>query len=349
MLSLADPKTSAINFWNTIIIFTSNIWQKELNKNSIWFNAWNKQINKENNSATLSWIINQYFPPEFASRIGDSDIIEFTKLDHDELKQIIDIEIGVLEKDINKKYILYPNITITLQDSVYDYILKKWYNEKKWARDLIRGFEEIIKEKIYLLMHSNHFNNNENIEWNIILDFFFKDDVLYLEFILENKKRNITYKKIKQKPKIEWEHSWIIKVETKWIFGFNDLINKIWINSSDIAVSVKNNALYIVDKWYLLNNFNEVNTLVDNYNKISLNWKNLELLWIKASKISKLIYNLLLKYDWDQHDSSVKLYLLVELRIILESYVYKNTKINKSDLINELIYIIDRQLKKYKD
>ena len=89
---LTDTKGRTVNFKNTIIIMTSNMAQEDLKK---------------------------YLRPEFINRIDE--IITFNDLNEEIIRKIVDIQLNKVLKRLAEQ-----NITLEIDQSVKDYLAKKW-------------------------------------------------------------------------------------------------------------------------------------------------------------------------------------------------------------------------------
>lgn len=149
---LTDNKWKKINFKNTIIIMTSNIWQEEFTKKaaSIWFNIKEKEetkiINDYNKAAeTIKTNLSDYFSPEFINRIDK--IIVFKPLDKNQIKKIVILWLKDLEERLEKK-----GYKIQYDTKIINFITKTVYNPDYGAREvrryLIDNIEDLIAEKI---------------------------------------------------------------------------------------------------------------------------------------------------------------------------------------------------------
>lgn len=146
---ITDNKWRKINFKNTIIIMTSNIWQEEFNReaNKIWFDTSEKEIKnikkdyekiKENIKSSL----NENFPPEFINRIDK--IIVFTPLDQKAIKKIVNLHLTNLQKRLKE----LKNIDLFFDNKVINFISKKVYNPEFWAREINRFIIDNIEDLI---------------------------------------------------------------------------------------------------------------------------------------------------------------------------------------------------------
>lgn len=168
---LTDNKGKKINFKNTIIIMTSNIWQEEFTKKAakIWFNVSASQeediIEDYNKSAEkIKENLTDYFSPEFINRIDK--IIVFKPLDKAKIKKIINIWLNDLKQRLENKW-----FSINIDSKVVNFILKEVYNPDFWAREvrryLINNIEENIAEKIIFSKNKKSFD--VSIEKNEII------------------------------------------------------------------------------------------------------------------------------------------------------------------------------------
>lgn len=162
---LTDNTGQRIDFKNVIIIMTSNIGVRSANDfgSGIGFNA-NVDKNKKD---ILKKELNKQFPPEFLNRIDD--IVYFNELNNDNIKNIIKLELGKLNKRI--KDIGY---SIKYSDSTVDYLFTIVKNEKKFgARPVIRTIQDEIENVITDLILENDYLEH-TFEANI------KDDKLII-------------------------------------------------------------------------------------------------------------------------------------------------------------------------
>ncbi len=140
---LSDNLGHKVSFRNCIIIMTSNIGAREINRdNALGFNADDKgQMFKEIKSSALNEL-KKYFNPEFLNRIDET--IVFHPLTKEDLYQIIDVMFN--ETVINLKE--DRNIDISITDAMKDYIITKYYDKKYGARPLRRSIQKEIVDKL---------------------------------------------------------------------------------------------------------------------------------------------------------------------------------------------------------
>lgn len=135
-----------VDIRNSFIFLTSNIGEQLIQniRQWVWFNSTQRE-SKEN---VRERALKSFFAPEFLGRLDD--IIEFEKIEWDNLYLIIDKLMGELTEDIEwlwKKY-----ITITLTDKAKENIKQ---NVGGSIRDMERYFHNNIRNKLGNVIMSN--------------------------------------------------------------------------------------------------------------------------------------------------------------------------------------------------
>ena len=131
---LTDHNSRTIDFTNALLIMTSNVGARDLDKNSIGFTGSSSESDNEMQ-------INRIFSPEFRNRLDS--IIKFDFLSQSVMKYIVDKAINYLEGQLAEK-----NITLNLTNDARDYLAKKGYEKKYGARPLARLVQKEIKEPL---------------------------------------------------------------------------------------------------------------------------------------------------------------------------------------------------------
>jgi ATP-dependent Clp protease ATP-binding subunit ClpA len=149
---LTDNKWRKINFKNTIIIMTSNIWQEEFAEkaNSIGFDV---DENQEDNiladykkaSEKIKDNLTDYFSPEFVNRIDK--VLVFNPLDKINIKKIVKLQLTNLVNRLTKM-----DYELLFDSKTINHITKIVYNPDFWAREIRRyitdNIEDVIAEKV---------------------------------------------------------------------------------------------------------------------------------------------------------------------------------------------------------
>lgn len=180
-------------FDNSIIVFTSNVWQHEIvnenSGNSMGFIGADKNTNKLENSKITEKALKKEFSPEFIERLTST--INFDYLTKENCLEILDINIKDLNEAILKRY-PHNNIFITLDENAYEYIITNGYTKEKWARKLVRTFNKKIELKLNLIFNSESFQRfiNKNNWINISVDVENNEVKFYLSTVEKTLNKN---------------------------------------------------------------------------------------------------------------------------------------------------------------
>ena len=130
---MTDGKGRTVDFKNTVLIMTSNVgseWIQELRgKNDV-------EIERRMMDA-----LHSTFKPEFLNRIDE--IIIFNSLGPEEIKKIIEIQIGLLCKRLEDK-----KITMELTDSAKEFLADSGFDPVYGARPLNRAIQHLIQDPL---------------------------------------------------------------------------------------------------------------------------------------------------------------------------------------------------------
>ncbi|KGN00636.1 ABC transporter ATPase [Clostridium novyi A str. 4570] len=160
---LTDSQGRMVSFENTVIIMTSNVGTN-FKSDSIGFG-------KEGYDAMeirVKEALKETFRPEFINRIDE--IVVFNNLNKEELYKIIDLMIDEVKNEIKGK-----KLTLTIDDTVKDYILKIGYDKKYGARPLRRAIQRHIEDEIAEAYLLKKFKEGSNINAKVV------DDKIILE------------------------------------------------------------------------------------------------------------------------------------------------------------------------
>jgi ATP-dependent Clp protease ATP-binding subunit ClpC len=151
---LTDSKGRTIDFKNTLLILTSNIGSKVIEKGGggLGFELSEEQTNSQYTRirALVNEELKQYFRPEFLNRLDE--IIVFRQLTKDEVGQIAEIML----KEVFER-IAIKGIQLEVTDRFKERLLDEGYNPSYGARPLRRAVmrlledslaEEVLSEKI---------------------------------------------------------------------------------------------------------------------------------------------------------------------------------------------------------
>ncbi len=105
---LTDSQGRTVDFRNVILIMTSNIGAATISKNAPLGFAQSSEIGMsyEDMKGRITSELKRVFRPEFLNRVDE--VIVFHKLDREEIRRIVDLLIGRLQKQISSSGIVHP-------------------------------------------------------------------------------------------------------------------------------------------------------------------------------------------------------------------------------------------------
>ena len=140
---VTDSLGRKIDFRNTIIILTSNVGASTIKRQtSLGFGAMNAdEADFEGMKEKILEESKRYFKPEFLNRLDD--LVVFHMLEKKDLDQIVDLEIDKLLKRLREK-----EITLQLDASARDLLVKKGYDPAYGARPMRRAVERYLEDPL---------------------------------------------------------------------------------------------------------------------------------------------------------------------------------------------------------
>lgn len=126
---LTDGQGRTVDFKNTVIIMTSNIDEP---------------------------LLKNHFKPEFLNRIDD--VIFFNTLDETQIRKIVDIQVGVLRKILEKR-----NMKIELDKATLDYVGEVGFDPAYGARPLKRTIQKLIQDPLATQILAGKFGDGSTI------------------------------------------------------------------------------------------------------------------------------------------------------------------------------------------
>lgn len=149
---LTDNKGVTVDFSNVIIIMTSNIGTKEAAEQHAPIGFGGEKTESLNNEVIMK-TIKKKLPPEFINRIDE--IVFFNKLTEDNLREIIKIEIGKVEKRVNRMGFFFDDTIKNgeLVESIFREVKKE---SEYGARPIIREIQRQLEDKLTDFLLDNH-------------------------------------------------------------------------------------------------------------------------------------------------------------------------------------------------
>ena len=141
---LTDWKWRIVNFKNTIIILTSNIWSYKIQDMTKEGKDYEEILN------SLQEDLREHFRPEFLNRLDE--IILFHPLGKEVILWIIENLLLEITQKLKSK-----NISVKFSEKIKDFLGNIWYDRDFWARPLKRAVTKYILNNI----------SNKLIAWDI--------------------------------------------------------------------------------------------------------------------------------------------------------------------------------------
>ncbi|MBA3732816.1 AAA family ATPase [Patescibacteria group bacterium] len=158
---LTDAKGRLVNFRNTVIILTSNIGARYIDKmEKIGFASGNEKAGYEDAKSKVLDALRDHFRPEFLNRLDD--IIVFDILSREAIKEIVKIQVGIVKDRLAQK-----EIKLILSDAVFEHLSKEGYSPQYGARPLKRLIQTKILTSIASLMVSKGLSKGGSITVDI--------------------------------------------------------------------------------------------------------------------------------------------------------------------------------------
>ena len=143
---LTDSKGRTVDFKNTLVIMTSNIGSKVIEKGGggLGF-EFSGESAEESQYTRIRSLVNeelkQYFRPEFLNRLDE--IIVFRQLTRDEVKEIAEIMLKEVFGRMGEK-----GITLTVSDAFKERLVEEGYNPAYGARPLRRAVMRLLEDSL---------------------------------------------------------------------------------------------------------------------------------------------------------------------------------------------------------
>jgi len=156
---LTDSQGKRVDFKNTVIIMTSNLGAREIQKNTpMGF----KKINTEDLSydeikEKVMSELKQAFRPEFLNRVDE--VIVFHKLQKHQIYSIMDLMVSRVQQQLELQ-----GITIELKKSAKDLLLEKGYDPAMGARPMRRCIQNLIENPLSEKIISGDVKAGQKIE-----------------------------------------------------------------------------------------------------------------------------------------------------------------------------------------
>lgn len=155
---LTDSKGRRVNFKNSVIILTSNIGSQFVQKmQTFGFSTNSEKQEYESVKDKVTESLKDYFRPEFLNRLDE--VIIFDILSKETIRQIVDLRVDQIRKRLADK-----GITLSLDDSAYEYLAKNGYNPEYGSRPLNRLVQTKVMNPIANKIISGEVKDGDEVE-----------------------------------------------------------------------------------------------------------------------------------------------------------------------------------------
>ncbi len=147
---LTDGKGRTVDFKNTVIVMTSNIASQQI-----------QQLTEESGAdweieAHVKDALKQIFKPEFFNRIDE--VIVFKMLGKDDLRKIVDIQLGYLAQRLGDR-----NIQVEFTDAARELIMEEGHDPVFGARPLKRTIQQRLENPLAAELLAGKFGEGDAI------------------------------------------------------------------------------------------------------------------------------------------------------------------------------------------
>ncbi|MFC1502428.1 ATP-dependent Clp protease ATP-binding subunit [bacterium] len=153
---LTDGLGRKVDFKNTILIMTSNLGTRSVQKGSFGFGQKDSEIDYEKMKATMNEETKRLFTPEFINRLDE--MVVFRNLSRDHVLKIIDIAMDDMLETAQDS-----NIQVTLSANAKEFLADKGYDPLYGARQVKRIIRKYIEDPIAEELLKKRFKDGDHI------------------------------------------------------------------------------------------------------------------------------------------------------------------------------------------
>ena len=156
---LTDSQGRRVDFKNTVIIMTSNLGAKEIQKNNAFgFQVMeNEDVSYSDTKKKVMSHLKETFRPEFINRVDE--IVVFHKLTKEQIYKIIDLMILRIETQLENQ-----GVGIELSESAKEFLINKGFDSVMGARPMRRSIQNYVEDPISEKIISGEIKPGHNIK-----------------------------------------------------------------------------------------------------------------------------------------------------------------------------------------
>ncbi len=161
---LSDNLGHAVSFRNSVLIMTSNLGARDINKdNSLGFNSGEGGMNFRDIKNFVMNEVKRTFNPEFTNRIDE--IVVFHNLDKTHLSQIFELMVKEISDRLTEQ-----KISLTVRKKAKEFLIDKGFDEKFGARPLRRLLQKEVEDPLSLEILKGRFTSGDTIDIDVRAD-----------------------------------------------------------------------------------------------------------------------------------------------------------------------------------
>jgi len=158
---LSDAKGRKVDFRNTIIIMTSNVGSSVISRDaSFGFGGRGVEVSEESSyrdmRGKLMKELKRQFRPEFLNRVDE--IIVFHELTREDIADIVDVQLGRLNKRLDAS-----GIHLVLTEAGRDLLVEKGYEPQFGARPLRRAIQRLVEDRLAEKVLEKEFGEGDTV------------------------------------------------------------------------------------------------------------------------------------------------------------------------------------------
>ena len=155
---LTDSYGRVVDFKNTVIILTSNISSRMLEKGtSLGFHKDDNELNYDKMQKELKQDLKKTFNPEFLNRL--SETVVFRPLELNNIVEILDVQLQALNEQL-----IQQGLTLDVTSDAKQWIAEKGFDANFGARPLKRAIQKYLEDVLSDEMLKGRFKNGGLIE-----------------------------------------------------------------------------------------------------------------------------------------------------------------------------------------
>ena len=152
---LTDGHGRTVDFKNAVVIMTSNLGTEEFRRQAVGFHR-EGEGEQQRLQTAIDSALKQTFRPEFLNRLDE--IIIFQALTEEQLRQIVDLLIGEVQKRLEER-----KITVTLSEAAKSWLAQEGYDPMYGARPLRRAIQRAVENPLSKRILGGEFEEGDSV------------------------------------------------------------------------------------------------------------------------------------------------------------------------------------------